>query len=365
MSLDARTLLSGPRGRRLCLAAATPERLLQAPEVAELWSVLFYAAHHRESARGQGGTMFGWNIPDPLPEPSVEDVAAALDAIPLASLGAVDLLDALGASVDNARYWQEPDGTDELLQEPRLVGALERIAEYILALPLVEWWSEPLAAEQWAVAFRDPCVARPDPSTASHTLESWSAAMVTDELVAQRDLPADATANYSGTWWSKPPSELASTTRFLPEAGPVGLWLVEDRFDQEPADIRPLFSENAPRVFEITGAASWAELCRRYPFDVTAGRRHDWYRATGRIGQWVIPNWALVARDFDAVHLSVAAYLAAAGVAIPVNDDVASVIAGWNPDETYWLADVSWGSFSETSWMRDDRTQRWHPTPVS
>ena len=39
--------------------------------------------------------------------------------------------------------------------------------------------------------------------------------------------------------------------------------------------------------------------------------------ATGRAGQWVIPDYAAAAADWDAVHVSVAGYLTTAGIAIP------------------------------------------------
>ncbi|MGV8858507.1 hypothetical protein [Rhodoglobus sp.] len=359
MPLDARTLLSGPRGRRLCLAAAMPERLLAIPEVAELWSVLVYAAHHLETARGQGGTIFGWNIPDPLPEPSAEEVAVALENIPLSLLGVADLLDAIAVCVDSARYWQEPDGTDELLLDFRLDHALERIADHVVALPSIEWWSGPMAAEQWAVKFQDPRFQMPGAPPAAETLRLWSAAMDENEQTAVRERPTDPAANFSGDWWSRPPFGLSATTRALPELGPVGLWLIEDRSDDGLVNSHPVPVEGTPRVCEIVSAESWAELCRRYPREVTATRRHDWYRATGRNGKWMMPDWSRVAHDFDAVHLSLAAYLSAAGVAIPLDDGFASVIAGWNPDETYWFTDVVTHPVSDATWMREVQTRRW------
>lgn len=45
---------------------------------------------------------------------------------------------------------------------------------------------------------------------------------------------------------------------------------------------------------------------------MTALKRHDWYRTTGRDGSWVIPDWSQVAHDYDGVHLSIAGYLTAA-----------------------------------------------------
>ncbi len=74
---------------------------------------------------------------------------------------------------------------------------------------------------------------------------------------------------------------------------------------------------------------------------MTAQKRHDWYRTTGRDGRWVMPDWSRVAEMYGGVHLTVTGYLAAAGTAIDVDDDAASVIAGWAPDETHWLTDAS------------------------
>lgn len=101
------------------------------------------------------------------------------------------------------------------------------------------------------------------------------------------------------------------------------------------------------RVFEIGRAADWAHLCTRFPLDVTAHKRHDWYRITGHTGRWLVPDWLRVAEHYDAVHLQVGAYLVAAGAAIPVADHsgAASVIAGWNPDETFWFTpDITHGN---------------------
>lgn len=51
----------------------------------------------------------------------------------------------------------------------------------------------------------------------------------------------------------------------------------------------------------------------------------------------MLPDWSEVARRYDAVHLTATGYLRAAGIAIPVDGDRASVLAGWDPDATCWL----------------------------
>ena len=54
------------------------------------------------------------------------------------------------------------------------------------------------------------------------------------------------------------------------------------------------------RVLEIRCAEDWLRLCRAHPLEVSASRRHDWYRTTGMVGPWVIPDWSTVAQEADA-----------------------------------------------------------------
>lgn len=86
MALTPGTLLLGPRGRRLCLELA---------------------------ALGEHGRR---------PTPAPAEVAQLLDRQPLPPLDAAALLHALVATVDSARYREEPDGEDVLAATPR-VGA--------------------------------------------------------------------------------------------------------------------------------------------------------------------------------------------------------------------------------------------------
>ncbi|MGO3555043.1 MAG: hypothetical protein ACTINZ_06650, partial [Microbacterium gubbeenense] len=87
----------------------------------------------------------------------------------------------------------------------------------------------------------------------------------------------------------------------------------------------------------------------------------DWRDTTGRDGPWVMPDWAAVAEEYDAVHLQVAAYLQAAGRALPVTDEAATVLAGWDPDATYWFTDRVRYVGKRTRWVMndDDKRIRW------
>jgi hypothetical protein len=70
---------------------------------------------------------------------------------------------------------------------------------------------------------------------------------------------------------------------------------------------QPLSPRRGARVYEITGRRDWADLTARYPLEVTRSRRHDWWRVTGRAATWLIPDYAAVAADYDAIHLTVLA----------------------------------------------------------
>jgi hypothetical protein len=122
------------------------------------------------------------------------------------------------------------------------------------------------------------------------------------------------------------------------------------------------------RVFEIGSAADWKQLCTWFPREVTAQNRRDRYRSTGPTAHRLVPDWSQVAERYDAVHLQVGAYLTAAGVAITIDDssETASVIAGWNPDETYWFTPAIEYDDDHTRWkLEDDGTDVvWLPDPT-
>jgi hypothetical protein len=143
------------------------------------------------------------------------------------------------------------------------------------------------------------------------------------------------------------------------------LLLTEDDAGWEHARVWPLRPTGEVRVFEVTGPEAWAALVEAYPLPLTASRRHDWFRTTGVDSEWFIPDWAAVANDYDAVHLTMVGYLTTPGTAIPVRGG-ASVLAGWNADETYWLADVLEPAGEPVEWERRDTGRdhdEWMPVP--
>jgi len=202
---------------------------------------------------------------------------------------------------------------------------------------------------------------RPALSGTAERLAAWRAATIEDERAAA-GRPADPAANYSGHWWSTPkwPAPV-STTRALPGLGPLQLTVIEDWPGWAQVRCWPLIPRRAARIYEINGAGDWAALVARYPLQVTKSRRHDWWRVTGWAGTWLMPDYAAAASDYDAIHLSVGGYLTTAGRALPVAG-ARCLLTGWDPDETYWLADVLTAAGPPAGWIRDDSaTPRWRP----
>lgn len=376
MGLDVDAVLAGPRGRRLRFELARGTRRPDGvPEVDRLRQAAFWAAHALDPGRGTSSALLTVGtgpVPDP-PTSTPADVARLVAAVPLAPLGSDALLDALAAAVDNARYWQEPDGEDVLAGTPEVRAALRRVAAGAVSHPAARWWTTPVdRAAQWTVTPEgdavpgspaDDVVPRPPEGDAvpgapgggaAHRLARWRAGTVEGEARAARERPADPRASWSGEWWSTPPRELTRTTRALDAAGPVGLHLAEDADGADRAATQRVDPPADAAVLELDSPEAWLDLCRRHPLDVTASRRHDWYRTTGTSTRWVLPDWSAVAREVDAVHLTVGGYLATAGRALPLGDGRATTLAGWDPDCTYWLVDVPDPRQPAEAWERDE-----------
>jgi hypothetical protein len=320
----AEELLSGPRGRALCGSVALGRT-----------GGLFQL--HLLADSGDAGAARAW-----LLERVATTDLAALAALAAAS-GELAFFGDLADVVTRAVYWQQPfdAAADRVLAEHGVLDAMLPVAAAITAAPGTRWWASPAALDSQAYAqfLGDHALPGPRLSGAAGLLGTWRADTVADERSAH-DRPDDPSAPWSGHWWSSPAlSGLPVTTRALPGLGAARLVLVEDSLGWRSARCWPLAPRAGVRVYEVGGPDAWAELAGRYPLDVSRSRRHDWWRVTGWAGRWVMPDYAAVAADYDAVHVSAAGYLAAAGRALPVGD-ARTMLAGWEPDATWWLTDV-------------------------
>ncbi|MBO1902647.1 hypothetical protein J4H92_11890 [Leucobacter weissii] len=367
--VPAEMLLRGPRGRRLLLefALASARAVEEQDRGASLLETVFLASYHLDPGKRTSRVVFGpWAEEAERTIPAPADAAAELSTVPLLEASPGLLRECLAESVEAARYWEEPDGADVLAASAEMRAELSRVAEHIAASPAAAWWWSPVDHRtQWVLQWDDP----PERigGGAHELLSSERELLIREELAARRERPVDPTAHWSGEWWSRPPLGIPSSSRALFDGAPAGLWLVEDSWDWENAWTARLGLPAGLRTLEIEAAETWAGLCSRFPLEVTAQKRHDWFRATGRAGRWVMPDWAGVAEHYDAVHLQVGAYLSAAGSAIPVGTDTATVIAGWDPDRSYWFSSTVRLIDEPLRWTRSEREdeiiwQREQPT---
>ena len=364
------TLLAGPRGRRVLL-----DFLLLSEDVAyagerkrPLRSAVLGAAHHLGEQAGVAYTSLsalrdkGYDVPqipsgaysNDYPRVMPPDVVARLIRdTPPAEPAPERLVAALDMSVAHAMYWQPPDGEDVLASHPVVVEALQDAAAAIAASPHTSWWDAPLGpdslADQWTVSWSDE---PGEPATGISECPEQSPG--------------------KGEWWSFPSggvsntdTKLLSSTRRISDGDrdiPAGM-LAEGVF-RGGAWVRALhvpdalIVQDSKDIYELTGPEDWANLCRRFPLDVTDAVQRGWSATTGLDSpeqRWVMPDWAAVSRNYDGVHLSISGYLATATQAVHLDDRTASVLAGWGPDATYWFAPVEEAATATWWELKDGR----------
>lgn len=402
MTMTPDDLVAGPRGRRFCLewvlacedaevarlgdafwdtpgkgsgnvsgeAPTTLRKMLFDAEVSEDSSRLFVAVESRVwlpaflgRLRAAHLTRLARRRADSAEPPSSAEMAGALRGIPRATPDGLALLRALARAADNARYWQPADVEDRILALPELREGLLEVAASVLASPAASWWDTGIVREdQWAQTFVD-LAERPlfPVRRAAEVLEAWRAGIARTEESHRTWYAEHPGERLSGSWWSIEGFELASTTRRVAgvagvggtggagAAGggggaggrePFGLWCVEDSMGPEELVTQEVAVPRGSRVLEIVDEGDWVDLCHRFPLDVTWSRRGCWEEFTDWRGAWVIPDWLAVSGEWDAVHLTVSAWLSAAGRVLDLGEGRASMIAGWDPDRTFWLRDV-------------------------
>ncbi|TVZ01045.1 hypothetical protein EAS64_32570 [Trebonia kvetii] len=377
--VTADELLAGPRGRLLCwavLQVGLADDLRDLPAWPRAWEGL------------NGGDLSG----------RVDALASIVARTDLASLAASSgtVLEALGWTVDAAGYWGQPGPEDRALASDAAAEALRPVAAALAASPASRWWDTPvdLARQRYAQYLDNRPFDEPMLSGAAGRVAAWVTDTASRES-ALRGEPEEPLGAWSGEWWSDPAlSGLPVTTRALPGLGAVRLALVEDGLGWKLARCWPLRPRAGARIYEVDGPAGWASLVARFPLEVTRSRRHDWWGATGWAGRWLIPNYQAVATEYDAVHVSVLGYLTTAGVAVPVPASSAgapsapsvgptggeassgreapsgseapscgvapaagearTLLAGWDPDATWWLTDVLAADGPPEDWAADE-----------
>ncbi|MFJ2660969.1 hypothetical protein ACLRGH_05140 [Arthrobacter koreensis] len=315
----AQLLLSGPRGRELCLDLA---RSL-APQYPA-----FSCGSSDQVPRGLGQES-----------KRVLQVLRALPSRP--EITVAQVLQSLDRVVKGASYWQPPSETARVLADPDVRDLLIPVAVAVVrARP--QWWLAPGALTQYYVQWiASTTVPGTDPPTLAGSaagLQRWR------ESISAEEGNTPLVATWTGRWWSVPAlSDVPVTTPAIPGNGPAGLRMVEDPLPWNMARTYPLRAAENARIYEIREARSWQDLVSAYPLEVTRSRGRSWAVSSGNAEAdtwfWAIPDWQAVARDYDGVHLSVAGYLRTAGSVLDAAG-MKTMLAGWAPAETWWLNDV-------------------------
>src|SRR5690606_17467411 len=120
-------LLTGPRGRRMLLEFALES---QGPSEVGRMPLAAAVVSAARAFEPSGTTI--WIGSGPRPRRSApatpDEVARLLSETTLAEATPARLRAAVARSVDMARYWQEPDGTDQVAATAEVRVALERVA---------------------------------------------------------------------------------------------------------------------------------------------------------------------------------------------------------------------------------------------
>ncbi len=238
-------------------------------------------------------------------------------------------------------------GHDEQCDRLLRVAAdeLRPVAEALVSSPAARWWWDDLPGHDQRYGARtgdggDGSNGPPRGAQVDAQVAAAVEALQRDEAEARRrhPTPEDCPPNLSGTWWSIPIAGTC-TSRPVPPVPAVHLACAEDP-SGEPVAVWSLRIAPGARIFEVREPADWGRLVEIAPLDVTMSRLGDWRRWTGREGPFYLPDWSVVAEHFDGVHVTIGGYLTTRSVPVPVADG-SSVLAGWDPDATFWLHDVT------------------------
>jgi hypothetical protein len=136
------------------------------------------------------------------------------------------------------------------------------------------------------------------------------------------------------------------------------------------------------RIYEIQRPQDWAELATRHPDYSRTGSYEGWEinphprnrgfgwdelasipdQRAGRqeVRRFVEPEWAAVAEEWDAVHLSWAGFLTSEGTISDLGDGDVAMLRGWGSERTLWLNPVLTDPTPIHPDPADPPSKRWH-----
>ena len=317
-------MLAGPRGRELCARLAGIDVEGRYPQSS---AVPFVADPAGEVGQWP---VVGEEAVGQIEEPTLVAADPRHELFGIRELAEV---------TESAGYWGGyPSGADPL-DDPALRPAMREAAARLAGAEGCRWWWSGIdRSAQTSVQWTARDAPAPVLGQAAAMLRDVDLQDDEREKSSKRYLHRRAGKGPQGEWWTYPCPGVMSTTRGVARLGALLLAGQEDGFGDVEAVVWPLAVAENARIFEVDSPGAWQALVSAYPRHATASYRHTW-AWTGWNGDWLAPHWSAVARDWDGVHLTVAAYLSTAGSPLPIGT-ARTLLGGWNPDQTYWLTDV-------------------------
>jgi hypothetical protein len=230
--------------------------------------------------------------------------------------------------------------TPEDVVEPPDVVTIEDLARALLAVDGMAWWSDRAEVGQRLLAAAPAYV---DAARVLAAAGPWAndldrTAQVTFGAPSDPPRSADLLRDQHELMTSGVPERIAQalvTSTWLGPRLPALVLCAGEHRERWPDPLGNWAVEIDPdvRVHEIHVPEDWAALCARYPRVVATRDDQRWWGVT--TPEAVIPDWAAVARDVDAVHVSVAGVLCAVGAPVVVGDrqcvleDVDAEVTAW------------------------------------
>ncbi len=241
----------------------------------------------------------------------------AVELLGLSAAAAADPVrsfDLLGQALTDVSVWR----SDHAIAVQQILAVGPRLApsaRAILARPEAAWWFGPLDRQAQLSAVNPTGTTLPTPPIVpAGPPSAW-------ERYAQKPF-----------WGLYTSTEIAGTSSFLTGAaayaGDLGPFVY-------PVERYRFTVSAAARVFTVNGPAAWHRLCATYAAPEPGGL----------LGDLLVPDFAAVAREWDAVHLTLGGLLAADQVRVD-GPAGSSELQGWNAEQTVWLR-----------WVFDDVTR--------
>ena len=240
-------------------------------------------------------------------------------------------------------------GEDEAVQALTALAKqeLRPVAEALVSAPGTRrWWEPVVRGDQRFLEWDDgPHPAGPAVEQAVRDSMREERAENAKGLKQRRRRERRGT-RIGAVWWSAPDFAAQTwTTGVFGDVPTIALGHFIDTFtpfEETGATVWSLQIAPQARVLEIRTPADWQALVLSFPRDVTGTHDGEWRYWGGVAGPWRLPAWEQVMERYDGVHVTIGGYVASCGLALPAGDGY-TMLAGWIPDATLWLRDVTAG----------------------